>query len=394
MKRKIDLLFLGILAAVFLALPAGSVINTLSGNTALFYENRSPAPLPDLRFESFWNGTFSTQADAFISDRIPGRDAMIRADTALGMALGRPVSHDVVTAAHQLFPYHGYLTWDVSYTTDKAAAMAQPLAALHKQITGYGGTMVYLGIPQQYSYFRNSYPDYLDNRVWNLDAMTSAFSDALALQGVPFLNMLETYAELGYPAEFYSATDHHYNYRGMLCAYQTLMQDLNARTGADLKIYTEEDLIFEFLSEPFLGSQNRKIYGLWDNDEKLEIAHLKDPISFTRMDNGVEVPPTLYTFPDPGEYATYSVYMGGDVAETIIETDRPDLPSLLVVGDSFTNAMETLLWASFDETRSLDYRYYSGPALSAYIADYQPDIVVILRDDTSYLSDTGNGNLS
>ena len=394
MKRNINCAFLAILAVVFLALPLGSVFNTLTGRVSLFYENRTAAAMPTLSFETLWDGSFATQADSFVSDRVPGRDSMIRADTALGMALGRPVSHGIITSADQLFPYHGYLTWDVSYTTDKDAAMAQPLATLNKQVTDYGGTMVYLGVPQQYSYFRNSYPDYMDNRVWNLDAMTSAFSDALAAQGIPFLNMLENYAKLDYPAEFYSVTDHHYAYRGMLYAYQALMQDLNTRTGANLKIYTEEDLAFESLPEPFLGSQNRKIYGLWDTDEQLEIAHLKDPIPFIRVDNGIPVSSTLYTYPQEGDYATYSVYMGGDVAETIITTDRPHLPKLLIVGDSFTNAMETLLWASFDETRSLDYRYYTGPALSEYIESYQPDVVVILRDDTSYLSDTGNGNLS
>lgn len=394
MKRKIDVLFLGILAVVFLAFPVGAVINTLSGSTSLFYENRSPAALPQLTFESLWDGTFSTQADSFVSDRMPGRDPMIQADTALGMALGRPVSHGVITAGEQLLPFHGYLTWDVSYTTDKAAAMVEPLAAIHRQVTDYGGILVYLGVPQQYSYFRDNYPDYMDNRVWNLDAMTQALSDALAKQGIPFLNMAETYDRLGRPAEFYSATDHHYTYRGMLCAYQALMNALNAHTGLDLKICTEDDLVFEYLPEPFLGSQNRKIYGLWNTDERLEIAHLKDPVPFTRLDNGMEVPSALYAFPEPGEYATYSVYMGGDMAETIIQTNRPELPKLLLVGDSFTNAMETLLWASFDESRSLDYRYYTGPVLSEYIEDYQPDVVVLFRDDTSYLSDTGNGNLS
>jgi len=173
MKQKINLVFLAILAVVFLTLPVGAVLNTLSGNVSLFYENRSAAPLPQLSFESLWDGSFATQADSFVSDRIPGRDTLIRADTALGMALGRPVSHGVVTSADQLFPYHGYLTWDLGYTKDKAAAMVQPLAAIQQQMQSYGGTLVYLGIPQQYSYFRDSYPDYMDNRVWNLDGMTS-----------------------------------------------------------------------------------------------------------------------------------------------------------------------------------------------------------------------------
>ena len=78
--------------------------------------------------------------------------------------------------------------------------------------------------------------------------------------------------------------------------------------------------------------------------------------------------------------------MGGDVAETIIRTERPELPTALIFGESYTNAVETVLWTAFDETHSLDLRYYTYCSLKEYIAAYQPDVVICLRDDTSYLS--------
>ena len=83
--------------------------------------------------------------------------------------------------------------------------------------------------------------------------------------------------------------------------------------------------------------------------------------------------------------------MGGDVGETVIDTDRPELPSLLLWGDSYSNAMETLLWASFDEARYLDYRYFDGASLSEYIERYKPDVVACIRDDLSILNSDGNG---
>ncbi|NLA87925.1 MAG: hypothetical protein GX847_11735, partial [Clostridiales bacterium] len=77
---------------------------------------------------------------------------------------------------------------------------------------------------------------------------------------------------------------------------------------------------------------------------------------------------------------SYTVYMHGDIGETVIETDRPELLSVLLVGDSYTNAVECLLYASFNEMRSLDLRWYNKKSLADYIADYQPDIVILLRD--------------
>ena len=90
----------------------------------------------------------------------------------------------------------------------------------------------------------------------------------------------------------------------------------------------------------------------------------------------------------------YNLYMGGDKAETVIDTGREDLPKVLIWGDSFTNAFECIAWMSFGELRSLDFRYYGEKTLSEYIADYQPDIVLCIRDDLSYLYQAGNGAIS
>jgi len=79
--------------------------------------------------------------------------------------------------------------------------------------------------------------------------------------------------------------------------------------------------------------------------------------------------------------------MGGDIGETIIQTNRPDLPNILIFGDSFTNALESLLWTNFNETRSLDFRYFTEKTLLEYIDDFHPDIVICMRDEMKYLEE-------
>lgn len=83
--------------------------------------------------------------------------------------------------------------------------------------------------------------------------------------------------------------------------------------------------------------------------------------------------------------------MGGDIGETVIRTGRDDLPSILVFGDSFTNPLEGLLYASCDEFRSLDFRHYDAMTLYEYIDLYQPDIVIAVRDNMSYNQFEDNG---
>lgn len=149
---------------------------------------------------------------------------------------------------------------------------------------------------------------------------------------------------------------------------------------------------FRELPNPYLGSRNRKLYGLWPNSEHAVIAELKAPIPFTRTDNGKTVDATVYALPDTDTRRTnYDLYMGGDQAETVIDTHRPDLPDILIVGDSFTDALETLFYASFNEMRSLDLRYYKEKTPLEYLADYHPDVVLCVRDDTSFYTATGNG---
>ena len=102
----------------------------------------------------------------------------------------------------------------------------------------------------------------------------------------------------------------------------------------------------------------------------------------------------MFDLPEEGNSITYEMYMGGDIAETVISTGREDLPNILIFGDSFTNAVETFMYTGFNEMRSIDLRHYTQMGIKEYIDLYKPDIVVCIRDDTSYLLETGNGNLS
>ena len=231
----------------------------------------------------------------------------------------------------------------------------------------------------------------MDNHAETLDAMSAAFTGAMASAGLRLIDAGEVYAAEGSPRDYYLNTDHHYSCRGMLSAYTALMDAVNSATGLGLRVYSEADLTLETLENPVLGSLDRKLFGLYGTQERLVLPHLNESIPFTRTDNGESVAAELFDIPADGELAAYGVYMGGDVGETVIDTDRPELPSLLLWGDSYSNAMETLLWASFDETRYLDYRYFDGSSLSEYIERYKPDVVVCIRDDLSILNSDGNG---
>jgi len=393
MKRCANILFAVFFAAFLFGVPVLTVLGPHSGSS--FYENRTLAPVPELTLDGLMDGQYFDDVETALSDHIALRDRLLKLNTLVDITLGRPVVNDIVVSSDVLLDFHGYLSWDTSYLKDVAAEIGEDFKALNDKIKAYGGYFCYLGVPLQSTYFASRYPGYMDSRLWHMDANRLALSDSLSENNVPFIDMRETYASMGFPAEYYSKADHHFTYRGAFAAYTALMERINSGTGLNLSVLTEDDLDFETLPNPCLGSSNRKIYGLWRDEDRLETAVLKSPIAFTRTDNGVPVGSGLYYLPsNEEETVSYSLYMGGDIAETVIETNRPGLPNMLVFGDSFTNPLETLIWTGFNETRYLDLRYYTGMSIGEYIDLYKPDVVVCVRDESVFLLTTGNGDIS
>ena len=394
MNRISKRAFLALLLAVLFAVPAGVILWSHRETTA-YYENRTLAERPTLTWQSLWDGTFATAFESWFSDHAPGRTTLLEADTAVQMkVLHRPVVNDIVLSADGvLVPFLSYDEYTEQDYAGPAASIAENYGKLNDHVEANGGSFYFVGLPEQRVYFEEKFPDYLNNHEAEAQTADALFIQALEDQGVRFLNMEAVYDELGRPEEFYSTVDHHYNYYGAYTAYRSIMDTL-ASDGWDLPVLTEDKIDLVEQPFPYIGSRNRKLYNPWPNTDKAVIGVQKDPVAFTRYDNGELSDKPLFILPeDPAMPTTYNLYMGGDFGETVLETDRPELPDVLIFGDSFTNALETLLYASFDETHILDLRYYTDKSLKDYISDYQPDIVLCVQNDTFYYTTTGNGNV-
>lgn len=113
----------------------------------------------------------------------------------------------------------------------------------------------------------------------------------------------------------------------------------------------------------------------------------------TREDNGKASDTPLIQVRASGQ-SLYTDYMGGDIGETIVRTKSPRSSQNSDCRRLVYKRARAVAVFDFDEMRSLDYRHFDGAALSDYIRAYRPDYVLILRDDVSCLSQTGNGAIS
>lgn len=380
----------------FFFLLAGLLAATLlrDAEGVSYFENRSLTEKPAIERESVLSGEYFTGLERYLSYHAAGRFSLIKLNTKISLAIGRPVVNEVVVLDDMLLefnPYDGEI--DPDEIAADAAKEAQNLAAHRDKAESLGGRFLYVAVPCQYVCRRDDYPWYLENRREYSEAASAALFDALEREGIDYVDMYEAYRDFpeDKKTQFTSTVDNHYSALGAYETYLAIMEKINAGRETPLDVLDEDEMRVEVVEKRYLGSRNRKLFDLWQNDEKLLRIYPVNEIPFRRYVGDRQIVSTVYAEPGSGPYATYALYMGGDVPRTSVETDRPSLPSVLIYGDSFTNAVESVAWYSFDRMESVDLRYYKEKTLDEVIAETKPDYVVCIRDYHSLLDLENNG---
>ncbi len=391
MKKALQITFMVcflLILAVLVVVTATNLQETISTT-----ENRSLAAKPEYSRESFLSGDYFAAWEDFFIDRAAGRNTAVKANTYAEMNLLKlPVVNGIYVSQDFLLPFAPEKYGKYSDVPQKAAEAAKKLGELSEYAKAQGADFIYVGIPSQLYYYRNEAPGFCRQVLRDAEEINTEFFSALERSGVNYLDVDAVYDNMGKPKDFYTVTDHHYSFKGALAAYSAIIDKINCLTDLNVQALTAEHITEKTLPNPFSGSRNRELFGLYPCQDSQTVGIINEQIPFKRWDNGEETDRPMLILPETEEESvTYSVYMGGDYGETVVSTDRPQLPKILVYGDSFTNALETLLYASFDEMRTLDMRHYSDKSLRDYIADYKPNVIICVRDCSVYLELEGNG---
>ena len=161
----------------------------------------------------------------------------------------------------------------------------------------------------------------------------------------------------------YYKTDHHLNYDGAYVLYALLCEELG------VKPYPKEEFSKELVSDSFLGTSYSKSGALvteadsiflprYDGDTALNVQCLDSGCTLT----------SLYDTSFLSKKDKYSVFLGGNHGTlTVKSTSEQDRPHLLLVKDSFANAVIPMLARHFDITVR-DPRYDTSPISGEYDA--------------------------
>ena len=190
---------------------------------------------------------------------------------------------------------------------------------------------------------------------------------------------------------YYYTTDHHWNYRGSYQAYQDIVQLIVPRDYENRYVPTGTKTFDCVFNGSFAKGLKEAV-----SNEKFTVYIFDDFPCYTSYINGRKKEYTRYKNYMRGKYTKrtfdnhYGLFYGGDYAQ--VEFRNPDASTkrhLLIIGNSFSNAVKPLLARHFEDIVYIDLRHYEKTmrktfSLSSCVSQYGITDVLFLSDIKLY----------
>lgn len=212
-----------------------------------------------------------------------------------------------------------------------------------------------------------------EEKIGAYEYLQNAFND----MGIAFHGFkIDSFDEF---CEYFYQTDHHWNCYGSYKAYEEIVKWMGITE--DLVPIVDEHL----LEYAFSGS---KAAALGVNDiiseafpaYEYQYPQMKIMIDQKEVeDYGAQ---SLYFSGHQGNI-TYGSFYGGDQGEIIFDTESPEKENLLIIGESYDNAILKLLASHYNRTYSIDLRNYEKTfgqpfSFSNYVEENEIDRVLLI----------------
>lgn len=202
--------------------------------------------------------------------------------------------------------------------------------------------------------------------------------DGLTLDTLP-LTSFEDYLK------YYFRTDHHWNVHGMLAGYAKIHKMLSKEYPEISPMYPH-DKIYTFPDIEFVGTWARRL-NYRARPEPFEVVILDLPVYKTYDSSGVEIDVNFKDEYLAGEYAKefftdhyVEYYRKSKIGFLEYISENGSDRNLLIIRDSYSNAIEPLLISHYHHTYCVDIRrlpdYYFS--LSEFLSQYEVDDILFI----------------
>ena len=387
--KKIHILFI---CAVMAILVAGLLRTVLFPEEINSYENRYANQLPAFTVSGYLDGAYQDGVDAAFMDQIPLAETMkslynrtnssflkVTLDAAMNLA---GIEGD------KYVDFNGLRLFDDDYVTYWPRSVGSVQTELDAKIAALNATFARHPELDFYVYYIEKDTD-LDFETGEKTGLSNYLLDGLELpqekMGVYAIDSFQQFSE------YFYKTDAHWNHQGSLRGYHQLAELLGIREET-LQPVGDPILV----SHSFSGKKAATVAGEGVLTEDF-YGYAYDFPAMTVTINGQPVEDygaqDAYLNGQASEPVSYGSYYGGDNGETIFSTNTTDRGSILVIGESFDNAVLKLLASHYDNLYSIDLRYYEhsmGKAfdLTAYTQEHGITKVLLIGNIDYFIQDT------
>ncbi len=354
------LLFLFFIAALFLL----NLI--LPDRTFSEQENRMLQTAPKFSLSSLFSGSFTSSFETYVTDQFALRDTWTSLKARAELCSGKRDNNGVFLCEND--------TLIEPYTAPKQSDLEFSLDAINT-LSDTAGVPVYFAlIPSACEIWSDKLPTGAPNDS-QLDTIASAYAYVRA-KTIDIFSALDSHRK---EAIFYR-TDHHWTTRGAYYGYTAIAEAMGFVPTA-LSEYTERTV-----SDSFYGTAYSASGYSWVSPDSISVFVPEDGVSVTNYPEGTAEISSMYVEAFLEAKDKYKFFYGGNTPLLTIETEQKEAPSLLILRDSYMDALSPFLTAHFSKIHIVDLRYFKT-SLHAYISSEDIDQILVCYNVKNFAED-------
>lgn len=371
LKKKIVI----IIFSLMLFITTLSLLSPNRKNSDLEY--RSLAQFPSTDIQEVLNGTYFQELEAYQLDQLVFRDSILKSSSKIDKLLLKSIrKNHFISNSGYILEFEDYQEQTLSSLQESLDKPISNLQNLKNVSEKSGGQFIFIDIPQKYDFHNELFPNYFATNTMHKLEYNNTLRTQADKASVQTISGSDVFLKNGLLEPYYK-TDNHYTADASLLIYQELLETINDPRIQTRPISNYERIVYE---SPFIGNNSRTM---------ADTSYSKGEIFYYLKPQNQSLPKyKRYEDSSPSDepvmiadetISLYGNYMNGDKANTVIKTKRDNLPKILFIGDSFTNALEYLSIYDFKEVHSLDLRSYKGNVYE-YIEKNKFDVIVFVRN--------------
>lgn len=344
-------LFLGGLLVWHIALPDRDKSET---------ENRTLSQKPAFSWETLKDGSYTEAVEEYFADQFPLRDGWTGLKARAEQLIGKKEFNGVYLCGDTL----------ISKVETPDLELVEKNLSYIQCLDELAGIPVTLGlIPSAAEVWKDKLPEGAES--WDQTAL-------LAEGGIDFLMALSAHAD----ESIFYRTDHHWTTLGAFYGANALLEAL------DREPIKENNFTPEIASTDFNGTLYSQSGVHWLTPDTMEFWVADPGLTVTSWRNGQPEATALYDRSYLAVKDKYSAFLGGNQPLCVIRNEHlPDgAGKLLLIRDSYSDALAPFLAQRFSEVHLMDLRYYRASA-AQYAAENGIDQIVVLYSVQNFIFD-------